>query len=227
MEEQELVGIFNQITFGEEQSNDIYLTSLMVQPEFTSFTTNKSDLVFTVPMAGEHNAMNAMAALAIGDWLKVSPEQVKLGLKQMVPTGMRMEMVKTTNGLSIINDAYNASPTSMRAAIAYFAQLKGYRRKFIVLGDMLELGPEAEGFHREIGKSLHPDVADAVFTYGEQALWIADEAKANFAENQVVHFNDHATIAEQLNKYANEKDMILIKASRGMKMEQIIAHLNK
>ena len=211
--------------FGDSLPNDIYLTGVMVQAEQTSFTINLNDQVYTVPMAGEHNATNALVAIAIGNWLQIQPEQAKIGLKQMMPTGMRMEVIKTATGLTVINDAYNASPTSMKAAIEWLARLNGYRRKFVVLGDMLELGPNAEMFHREIGKMLTPKVADAVLTYGPQAIWIDEEAKVHFGSENVQHFEDHVAIAEMIRAHTNEQDIVLVKASRGMKMEQVIAFL--
>ncbi|MEY4480609.1 MAG: hypothetical protein RLZZ267_1287 [Bacillota bacterium] len=225
IEAQGLAEKFEIVRFGEHSLHDLYLTGVMVQAEHTSFTINLNDQVYSVPMAGEHNAYNALAAIAIGNWLQVNPEQAKFGLKQMVPTGMRMEVVKTATGLTVMNDAYNASPTSMKAAIAWIGMLKGYRRKFVVLGDMLELGPDAEMFHREIGRMLTPHVVDAVLTYGPQAAWIAEEAKANFADANVQHLEDHAAIADLIRQFSNEQDIVLIKASRGMKMEQVIAFL--
>jgi UDP-N-acetylmuramoyl-tripeptide--D-alanyl-D-alanine ligase len=225
IEEQGLAEKFEIVRFGDGSLNDFYLTGVMVQAEHTSFTINLNDQVYTVPMAGEHNAFNALAAIAIGNWLKVQPEQAQLGLKQMVPTGMRMEVVKTVTGLTVMNDAYNASPTSMKAAIEWIGMLNGYRRKFVVLGDMLELGPNAEMFHREMGKLLTPKVVDAVLTYGPQAAWIAEEAKVHFDEENVQHFDDHAAIAEVIRAHTNEQDIVLVKASRGMKLEQVIAFL--
>jgi UDP-N-acetylmuramoyl-tripeptide--D-alanyl-D-alanine ligase len=225
MQERNISDQFDIVRFGESDEDDIYLTGVMVQAEQTSFTVNVSDLAFTVPMPGEHNAFNALSAITIGRWLNIPFDTIKRGLAQMVPTGMRMEVVRATNGLTIMNDAYNASPTSMKAALAWLKMLKGYRKKIVVLGDMLELGPNAEPYHREIGQELSPEVADIVFTYGPQAAWIAEEAKTKFADGAVQSFEEHATIAEAIRAISTETDMVLVKASRGMKLEQVISLL--
>jgi UDP-N-acetylmuramoyl-tripeptide--D-alanyl-D-alanine ligase len=227
IDEQQLAEKYDLVRFGEQAACDLYLTGVMVHADFTSFTVNVNDEVYSIPMAGEHNAFNALAAIAIGYWLKIDSETIKWGLKQMVPTGMRMELTKWPNGLTVVNDAYNASPTSMKAALDWLSRLNGYRRKIVVLGDMLELGPDAEALHREVGDAITPKVADAVLTYGPQAKWLADAARANFVTDNVIAFDDQELLVAQLNAITNGQDLVLVKASRGMKMEQVLVRLKQ
>ncbi|MCG3024054.1 glutamate ligase domain-containing protein, partial [Escherichia coli] len=88
------------------------------------------------------------------------------GLAGLKLTNMRMELVKAESGLTFINDAYNASPTSMKAAIKLIHEIQGYNKKILVLGDMLELGDQEIQFHKEIGKFIDPAAVEYVFTYG-------------------------------------------------------------
>ncbi|MGP3780181.1 glutamate ligase domain-containing protein [Bacillus sp. 4A_MP3] len=134
--------------------------------------------------------MNAMAAYAAGIYFGITPENAALGLSRLKVTGMRLELVKTENGISIVNDAYNASPTSMKAAVELIETMKGYRKKMLVLGDMLELGDEEKAFHEECGAAINPAEIDHVFTYGTLGAFIADGARRHFEEGRVSHYLD-------------------------------------
>ena len=131
-----------------------------------------------IPLLGTHNVVNALAAIAVGEAFGVSPEGIAAGLRALQMTSMRIEKLTAASGLTVLNDAYNASPASMRAAIALTEQLSGFGRKFLVLGDMLELGEHEEQFHRGIGAMLSPERVDYVFTFGRLGRFIADEAAA-------------------------------------------------
>jgi UDP-N-acetylmuramoyl-tripeptide--D-alanyl-D-alanine ligase len=213
---------FDLVRFGDGEGVDITLTGVMTQPDATSFGVNVTNEVFTVPMAGEHNARNALTAIAVGYWLDIPVQAIKWGLRNMVPTGMRMEITKLDSGLTIVNDAYNASPTSMRAALNWFGSLGGYRRKIAVLGDMLELGPDSAQLHSAIGDQLTPATADAILTYGPQASLIADAARPHFPDGNVVAFDNQEALATLLLTITSNQDIVLLKGSRGMKLEQLI-----
>lgn len=213
---------YDIVRFGDRAGLDIHLTGVMTQADATSFGVNVTKEMFSVPMAGEHNARNALAAIAVGYWLDIPVSAIKLGLRNMVPTGMRMEITKLASGLTVVNDAYNASPTSMRAALQWFGTLGGYRRKIAVLGDMLELGPDSDQLHSAIGAELTPAIADAIITYGPQASHLADAARPHFPDGNVVAFDDLEALATLLLTFTNNQDIVLLKGSRGMKLEQLI-----
>ena len=193
----------------------------------TKFITNTCADEFTIPVLGNHNVLNAMAAILVATELNVSPEQIRTGLVELKMTGMRMEMVIGINGEKIINDAYNASPTAMRAAIELVSELPGFKNKLLVLGDMLELGAEEVQFHKMIGESIKPNTIQKLFTYGPLGQYIAEGALQTLGTDAVFAFQDKQALIEELKKHIEKDDLILVKASRGMKLEEVVQALQK
>jgi UDP-N-acetylmuramoyl-tripeptide--D-alanyl-D-alanine ligase len=136
-----------------------------------------------------------------------------------------MELVEGSHGEKIINDAYNASPTSMMAAIELVSNLQGYERKILVLGDMLELGPQEEQYHLQIGEGLDREKIDLLFTFGDLAKQIATGAKKTLGAQKVFAYTDKAELIKELEKHVNKNTLILVKASRGMKLEEVVQQL--
>ena len=136
-------------------------------------------------------------------------------------------MMEGKNGEKIINDAYNASPTSMNAAIELVSSLTGFRHKILVLGDMLELGEEEVQYHEKIGESISKNDIDCVFTYGKLGKHIANGAEKAIGKANVRAFENKAKLVEELKHFAGKGDLILVKASRGMKLEEIVQALSK
>src|SRR5699024_9877210 len=121
---------------------------------------------YTIPLLGKHHVHNATYAIALGELLDICNDQIQAGLEHVNLTSMRMELMKGANNVSIINDAYNASPTSMKAAIETTKQIEGFREKVLILGDILELGEYSQQFHEEVAHVVTPPIT-AVMTYGE------------------------------------------------------------
>jgi UDP-N-acetylmuramoyl-tripeptide--D-alanyl-D-alanine ligase len=214
------------VTFGSKDNNDYYPLNISMKANGTTFTVNHhpSDSLF-IPILGKHHVYNALAAISAARFLDVSWENIKSGLENLQVTKMRMEVVKRNDGLTIINDAYNASPTSMKAALELLGELKGYEKKIAVLGDMLELGKKEVEFHEEIGRLLSPNQIDYVFTYGKLGEKIATAAQPAFPEGHVKAYDSKEALAADLAVLVSSKDVVLLKASRGMKLEEIIAYL--
>ncbi|MFC4322053.1 UDP-N-acetylmuramoyl-tripeptide--D-alanyl-D-alanine ligase [Litchfieldia salsa] len=217
---------YRKITFGQSTSCDYYSSSLQQENEGTYFQVNeKEQPAYFIPVLGKHNVNNALAAIAIAEYLNVPSTKIADGLKKLKITGMRTELVKGQNGVSIINDAYNASPTSMKAAIELLQDMKGFRQKIVVLGDMLELGENERSFHYEIGKIIQSDEIDYVFTYGELASHISLGAKETFEEGKVFPYQDKENLINHLKQLVGENDLVLVKGSRGMKLEEVVEGL--
>lgn len=224
--ELELPTGLKRIRFGHGQDNNRYPTAIRMDADGAYFTINSpcySELF--IPLLGTHNVINALAAIAVGEAFGVSPEGIAAGLRALQMTSMRIEKLTAASGLTVLNDAYNASPASMRAAIALTEQLSGFGRKFLVLGDMLELGEHEEQFHRGIGAMLSPERVDYVFTFGRLGRFIADEATKSFPQAQVRAYEDKAQLAEELAAIARAEDLVLVKGSRGMRLEQVVQSL--
>ncbi|MGH1052614.1 UDP-N-acetylmuramoyl-tripeptide--D-alanyl-D-alanine ligase [Bacillus cytotoxicus] len=214
------------ITFGDARANDYYPTSVTLQATGTHFTMNRDEnVLFYLPVLGKHNVYNALASMAIAKYFGVTWEEMKQGLVTLQMTGMRMEVVKTNSGLTIINDAYNASPTAMEAAFHLMNGLDGFAKKIVVLGDMLELGEQEVQFHYEVGKLIDPARISYVFTYGRLGAQIAEGAKINFPNERVKAYDNKEELVKNLKDIVDMEDVVLVKASRGMKMEEIITML--
>lgn len=217
---------YRKVRFGKNEDNDIYPASIELAAEGTHFAINKHSYPsLYIPLLGHHNVINACSAIAVGEAYGVSADDIAAGLQSLQMTSMRIEKLTAPSGLTVLNDAYNASPASMQAAIALTEQLAGYGRKFLVLGDMLELGENEEHFHRSIGQGIKADRIDYVFTFGRLAQFIAEEAKAVLPDNTVFAYDDKQKLIKQLSAIVRPADLVLVKGSRGMRLEQVVQAL--
>lgn len=169
-----------------------------------------------VKIPGVHNVYNALCAIAVGRHFGVSMQDIIDGIREFLLTNMRME-IKNSGGICVINDCYNASPDSMRAALKVLQNMKSVR-KIAVLGDVLEMGGFAEKALYGVG--LEMDGIDILVTVGENSKYIAKGAKLSGVET-VVSFGSNNEAIDYLEEHIKEGDAVLIKASRGMHFEEI------
>jgi UDP-N-acetylmuramoyl-tripeptide--D-alanyl-D-alanine ligase len=214
-------------SFGASHDNDMYPVSVEPIENGNKFKTNQCDDTFYLPVLGNHNILNALAAMLAAEFLGVPFGKMNDGFASLKLTNMRMELSEGAQGEKIINDAYNASPTSMNAAIDLVANLSGYSRKILVLGDMLELGPLEEEYHYKVGSALDIGKIDYVFTYGKLSESIAKGAKEVLGEEKVFAFQDKHALSSELKKYVTDETIVLVKASRGMALEEVVQSLQK
>lgn len=207
---------FETVSVGFNRSNDYYIKQCNVLNKGTEFKVNEETSLFSIPLLGKHQAKNAVYSLAVGKYLGLSIDQIKSGLTNMEATQMRFESIEGKNGAVLINDAYNASPTSMRVTIETLTQLDDYQKKILVLGDMLELGSDSAYYHQEVGKNI-PHSIDYVYTIGEEARQIS---QSTVVKSQ--HFETKEELINLLAAKQKAGTIILFKASRGMKLEQLI-----
>ncbi|RXZ77379.1 UDP-N-acetylmuramoyl-tripeptide--D-alanyl-D-alanine ligase [Paenibacillaceae bacterium] len=208
------------ISFGEEESNDFKVENTVTNADGSFFTVG--DRTYSIPLLGAHNIINALATIAIASKLGVDPAEINEGFQTLKAPGMRMEKIDSPLGFTIINDAWNASPVSMSAAIKTFEELTGYTRKHLVLGDMLELGDQEQDFHRDIGRDLDPNKIHYVYTVGALSRHIAFEAEKRFPNGNVQTFMDKRELAEVLTNKVEKNDVILLKGSRGIQLDSIL-----
>lgn len=211
------------ITFGETAANDYYPTALSTLEDGMEFTVSGSEKALYLPILGKHNVMNALAAIAVARRFGMDFDEIQQGLSALEMSKMRMELSKTKSGLTLINDAYNSSPTSVRATLDLLGSLQGYRKKIVVLADMLELGEKEADYHAEIGAAIDPGVVDAVFAFGPLAT--THLAAASRVQDTRA-FQDKETLAQALIQLGRSGDIVLIKGSRGMKLEEVIEKIN-
>jgi UDP-N-acetylmuramoyl-tripeptide--D-alanyl-D-alanine ligase len=212
------------LTYGIGADADVRAEALRLTSDGSQFmvTWDNERHDYSIRLAGRHNVSNALAALAAGFALGCTPQEMQTGLQRLAVTKMRYE-VHEVGAWTFINDAYNASPSSMAAALETTANLyEG--RKIAVLGDMLELGDAAEEAHRRIGRRVAELGFAALATYGPQSRWIHTAAEA--AGCPVCrHAETHEAAEEHLRSLLRDGDTVLFKGSRGMKMEAVIALL--
>ena len=208
------------VTFGRSAAADVRATDVS-SDEALRFKLNGRTEV-TIPMLGEFNVYNALAAAAVGSQLGMSPEQIAEAFKDFSPPAMRLMPVKVGEIL-VVNDAYNANPTAMRAAMETFAAMKVKGRKVFVFGDMRELGEGSEKYHREMGKLLAEKHFDLLMMVGPLAAIAGDAAAADgFPVDKITRAVSSLEAAELLPPSLRPGDTVLLKGSRAMALEKVI-----
>jgi UDP-N-acetylmuramoyl-tripeptide--D-alanyl-D-alanine ligase len=176
-----------------------------------------------LPLPGAHNVTNALAAAAVGYRFGLTPQEIAAGLQSASLTEMRLEIKQGKDGVKIIDDSYNASPSSTIAALKLLAE-SGGERTIAVLGDMYELGEETVDGHRQVGKEAVALQIDCLCTVGQLAREIAKGAiNAGMDSDLIYVYQEKTEAVSFLRSYLQKGDVVLIKGSRGMKMEEIVA----
>ena len=176
-----------------------------------------------IPALGEHMIYPALIAAAVGERFGLTPDQIEKGIGQFVPTRMRMNILHRREGITILDDTYNANPQSMRAAVSVLADSPG-SRKVAILGDMLELGPFAPALHTGVGEYLGEVRVDCLVAVGRLAEHIAQGAR-DTGVPQVIQCQHREEAKAALSQVLCPDCTILVKASRGMRLEELTAQL--
>ncbi len=212
---------YNIVFFGIENKNcDILAEDIKGIGLSTEFVAVKGDIrqKITIPTVGIHNVYDALSAFAVGLEYGILPEDIAKGLENYAPSGMRQK-IREVNGLTVIEDCYNASPDSQKAGLNSLCKI-AKDRKIAVLGDMLELGTYSEIAHRTVGEYAAECSVDILFTFGEESKYMAESAKKSGLE-KVFAFTDKTELTNALLSEIKVGDTLLFKASRGMKLEEV------
>lgn len=218
------------MTYGIGDGFDISAKNLVTGGSGIGFTAvvkedgTEKQIPVQLKVYGNHNVMNALAAIAVAMRYGISPEQAAEGLADYEPIAMRGQ-IKKENGITWIDDTYNASPDSMKSGAQVMLSLEG-TRYIAVLADVLELGEASERLHREVGAYLaslkeKEKKTDILIAIGTQAAYIAAEAKEK-GMDETYHFSSNQAASDFLKKTLKEGDVVLVKGSRGMHTEEII-----
>mgnify|MGYP004640925589 CR=1 FL=1 len=216
-------------TYGIENESDVMAEDIVLNENSSEFTCNLKGKKFSVkvPVGGIHFVYNALCAATIGNLLELDVEQIKKGIETFELTKKRMDITELKNGVTIINDSYNASFESMQASLKYLKGLKN-DRKIAVLGDMFELGEYSKELHEKVGKEVAQNNIDILICSGENSKYIAEMAKENgMKEDNIYYFKDKNKIQEFIKNNWKRGDAILFKASNGMKFFEIVEDLIK
>ncbi len=210
------------ISIGRNASNDVQCEIVSHHDEGIVFKLNGNEQ-YSIPVLGEHNMRNAAIAITVARALNIQHDEIQQQLNQLQLTDMRMQKFKAKNGALIINDAYNASPTSMKAAIETLTLLEG--NKILILGDVLELGAQSKIMHASVGQYLEGKGINGLYTFGEASMEIHEKGKHHVDE--AIHFDTKDKMIRYLTSIVDQGDVVLVKASRGMRLEEVVEALVK
>lgn len=196
--------------------NDLGCASFIVK------TKNKKPFPITLNVPGKHNAFNALSATAVGFALRVPVKNIQEALHSFTSPGKRSELL-AFGEVRIINDCYNSNPDSARAAIEMLRSIKASGKKIAVLADMLELGEESEQLHEMIGQEISSGGIEYLLTYGPLSHHTHEAATVPYK----THYDQKNILAEYLVELLSPGDVVLVKGSRGMKMEDVVTFLKE
>lgn len=215
------------ITFGILNDSDYMAEEIIINENGSSFICEGTDakIQIEVPVAGEHYIYNALCAAAVGKCLDLSDEQIIEGIKKVEIAKKRMEIVGLQDNVILVNDTYNASLESIKEALKYITSLpKG--RKIAVLGDVLELGDFSEKVHEKIGEEVAKQKIDMLICCGQNSKSICRIALENgMKKEQVYYENNIKNVVKRIKEKMEKDDVILLKASNGMKFSDIANEL--
>lgn len=217
-------GGYDVVTYGMENVSNVMAYNTAFTGDGSDYDVDVKGKTYRVHIGigGNHFVSNSLCAIAVGRMFHISMEHILEGIAHFELTKRRMQVEKLQNGVTVINDCYNANADSMKAAIEYLSKIEN-STKIAVLGDMLELGEYSETLHREVGREVVEDKIDVLITVGTEAKNIADEAckrRMNAQNIYVYDTNEEAII--RLQKFINQGDSaVLIKASNGMAFQEI------
>ena len=216
--------VFKVMRFGFDSTNNFHASGISADGAGIKFILNDRSL-FTLNLIGTHNVYNALAAIAVAYNFDISYFDTKKALSEYSPAGMRLN-ARQVGDVTVIDDAYNSNPLSMRSAIEALA---GYpaRGRWIVSADMLELGSKEEEFHKVIGEIIAGSGFNGLITFGNLSRHTSSRAlECGMDKNRVWHCSDRTKIADILKDSMDSGDVVLVKGSRAMKMEEVITALS-
>lgn len=219
---------YKKYTFGIDEKSDVMAYNIKVSEDYSTYNVkiNNKEYFVKVPVSGKHFVYNSLCAIAVGNLLNIAPENIIKGIETFTLTKNRMEVNKIKDDVTVINDAYNASYDSMKAAIEYLQGLPG-GRKIAVLGDMFELGKYSEEIHRKVGIEVFTHKIDMLVTVGNESKYIAEEVKyLGMPKENVTSFNTTEEATDYLNNILRKNDVVLLKAAHGMQFSKIFDGIN-
>ncbi len=214
--------------FGFDESADFRVLNYEITKSGMEFSVKDSNKIINLKtnLFGRYNLYNIIASIAVARNFNVEWSLIKKALKDIKLTDMRSQ-IEVINNIKFINDSYNANPVSMKNAIDLLDEIEG-NKKIAILGDMLELGDIKEKAHQEIGEYIANKNIDYLITTGELGSYIsAGASKKSKGKLVIKHFKNKVNIVNYIDQISYKEDVLLIKGSRGMKMEQIINNYRK
>lgn len=219
-------GDLTRLTFGIDAAADLRASGLHWDGRRLHFTVN-GRFAYSIPLVGAHNVLNALAAIAIGLRFGLSHDEIAAALAAAEAPPMRLER-RAIGSLTLINDAYNANPASMRAAFAAVEELADGGRRVFILGDMRELGEHAERCHEELGRAAGRSSAQVIVAVGAHARTVSDGATATAGPSKRIYsFPAVEAVGPSLERILEPGDVVLLKGSRAVRLERLLPYLER
>ena len=219
------------VRFGRQLDDDIYATSVNDGNRLIEFKVNKwPDEDFTIPMVGEYNVNNALAAMAVGERLHITPAHMKDALANVELTENRAEWFKSKAGAQILSDVYNSNPTAAKQVLKTIAVIPVDGKRIAVLGDMLELGDAAPRLHASLAEQIDPDQIQEVYLVGKEMQYLRDKLLQDGYPAEAIHYyqaDQLDQLTADLDAELTAKDMVLLKASHGIHLENVLAAIKE
>lgn len=217
----------NYDSFGLTNSNDLFASEIEMTPLQASFVTNQSTQRFTIPLTGKYNVANALAAISVGHLLNITDEQIAAALLDAPITENRTEWLVGNFGGKILSDVYNSNPTAAKEVLNFFAEVPTTGHRFAVIGDMLQLGEASAALHASVADSLDPDKIQRVYLVGEEIAPLGDVLRDIYPAGSVKRYaiDDQETLLKDLLNDLSANDMIMLKGSHGVHLENIVKQM--
>lgn len=218
-----LIGEREFIAFGLQEKAAVSATLHPTQDplkQHVTITTPNGSMDVNLPLLGKHNVMNALAATAACIALNIDLHYIREGLENVAPARGRLQLYSFAQDIRLIDDTYNANPSSVQAAVKVLAAFTG--NKILILGEMAEQGENTAAIHATMGKAIREAGIDLLFTYGE----LCKPLSKNFGSN-AYHFNDQQALVTAVKQYVKPYSTVLVKGSRYMKMEAIVSAMKE
>jgi UDP-N-acetylmuramoyl-tripeptide--D-alanyl-D-alanine ligase len=220
----------NMIRFGRGESCDLRLTDYTGSIDGGRFEVNRRRH-YSIPLLGEHNAVNALAALAVARHMNLTEEQIEIGLARTIPPLMRLtprRLGEEGRCLTLLDDSYNANPESMRAALKVLGDLPTAGRRVAILGDMAELGSASPEMHRALGESVLSSKVDLAVFIGKLCLFAAETFSRGSPAAKVRVFPAWTDqTPDEVARLLQVGDLVLVKASRSTGLERLIPAIER
>jgi UDP-N-acetylmuramoyl-tripeptide--D-alanyl-D-alanine ligase len=218
------------VTFGIEKRADVMASEIVVEGDLsgTRFVLQTSDgsIEVKLRLIGRHNVYNALAAAAAAQIFGLSPEQIASGLAGAVPAKMRGELIRFAEGFTVIDDSYNSNPPALIEAVSAMRDARGFTRRIVVAGEMLELGERGAELHRKCGCEIAAMNIDRLIGIrGLAKELVAGAIEAGMSPEHAHFCETTEDAADDLISLRAPGDLVLIKASRGVRAERVIERL--
>jgi UDP-N-acetylmuramoyl-tripeptide--D-alanyl-D-alanine ligase len=209
------------VTFGQSPDADLRITDLSTEDDLAVRFVVNQRFSYRLNLVGRHNALNALAAIGVGRRLGMQDDEIAARLISFAPPPMRLQ-VEQSGELTIINDAYNANPASLAAALEVLSDIPAPNRRVVIVGDMKELGSLAEELHAEAAQQIAHQQIDVVLAVGEYARLITSSVRQMNGDIETHAYASTSLAKKRLVSHLRPDDTVLVKGSRAMALEQLI-----